>query len=118
RAAQLIADGQLTDKAIAGEVGINPWTLWEWRKRPEFAERVRSTVEQARRMMMLKSIVAKESRILALADRQQRMQRVIEARAEQYKDVPGGDTGLLVRQVKFVKLYRSDHSTPPDNAED
>ena len=39
---------------------------------------------------------------------------MIEARAEEHKDVPGGSTGLLVRQVKLVKIY----SVPGQDLED
>ncbi len=40
RAAQLLADGQQTAAAIAGEVGVTDRQLRRWQQHPEFAARV------------------------------------------------------------------------------
>jgi uncharacterized protein YjcR len=40
RAAELLAEGELTNAAICSQLGIAPSTLRNWKNRPEFAERV------------------------------------------------------------------------------
>jgi hypothetical protein len=47
-------------------------------------------------------ISVRAKRVESLDDRWKRLKRVIEARAIDLKDIPGGDTGLLVRQLKSV----------------
>lgn len=54
-----------------------------------------------RRLQRL-DVKQRKQRLEILDDLVDRMRRVIEARAEDMKNVPGGDTGLMVRQVKKV----------------
>jgi hypothetical protein len=107
RAAGLVAQDALTDEAIAADVGIARRTLERWKLDPAFAGRVAALVAEFAAAVKAEGIANRQNRVAALDDRWRRMQRVVEARAEQYKDVPGGDSGLLVRQVKLVKVYGS-----------
>lgn len=108
RAAGLLAEDRLKDEEIAAEVGITDRQLRKWKQRPEFAAKVAEYVERYAERILKQGIARKERRVAALHDRWERMQRVIEARADEHADVPGGDTGLLVREAKLVKVYKTD----------
>jgi len=104
RAAELVADGDLADEAIATALGCARSTLAVWRTHPEFVERVAESVAAYRAAVLARGIARQERRIAAADDRHRRMQRVIEARAGDptMADVPGGTEGLLVRQYRTV----------------
>src|SRR5262245_59267178 len=118
KAAALLAAGDLSDGEIADQIGITDRQLRRWKQQPAFSARVAEIVDRTRRAIEEKGIALKQNRIAALVDRQQRMQRVIEARATEHRNVPGGDTGLLVRQVKLVKVYESDRDEPAPDGQD
>jgi hypothetical protein len=101
-AAQHLADGRLTNQEIAEKIGVDRGTLYRWGKRPDFAAHLESLHEVYRQQVLRRGIAVKERRIAALNDRHLRMQRVIEARADDpaRQDVPGWTTGLLVHDVK------------------
>ena len=104
RAASMLADGEPTDAQIAGEIGVDAWTLWSWKQRPEFATRVRQIVEQAGEEMAHLAIAKKLGRMRAYDERWRELQRVIAERAADpaMQSFPGGRTGLLVRTVKVI----------------
>jgi ParB-like chromosome segregation protein Spo0J len=104
RAAQLLADGKLTDEQIATELGVSAQTIRNWRAYPAFAGRVEELVADFARAVRRRGIAVLERRVAALNDRWLRMQQVIEARAADptMQVVPGGPTGLLVHTVKGV----------------
>jgi hypothetical protein len=104
RAASMLADGEPTDAQIAGEIGVDAWTLWSWKRRPEFAARVRQIVEQAGEEMAHLAIAKKLGRMRAYDERWRELQRVIAERAAapEMQSVPGGKTGLLTRTVKLI----------------
>src|SRR5579864_2620072 len=114
RAALLVAEDLRTDVEIAAEAKITDRQLRNWKAHPEFAQRVQEHVEATRAAVKAEGIANRQNRVDALNDRWQRLQQVIEARAEEHRDVPGGSTGLLVRQVKLVKIY----SVPGQDLED
>lgn len=118
RAAQLVADDQLTNVEIAAQVGITDRTLNRWKLDPQFQARVEEIVEKKRESLLKKSIADSDRRQDALIQLFDKAQKVIEARANEHKNVPGGDTGLLVRDVRLVKVYESSESAPPENPED
>lgn len=102
RAAVLLAEDTLTDQQIATELNIGRTTLHRWKENVEFQARVADLVEQYRQAVAKLSISDKAHRVKALDGRWQKMNQVIEARAADpsMKDVPGGNTGLLVRTYK------------------
>ncbi len=102
RAALLVSEDALTDREIADRCRIHPATLERWKKRSEFAARVQQHVAAFREKIRAEGLVNRQNRVDALNDRWERMQRVIMARAEEHCAIPGGDTGLLVKQKKSV----------------
>jgi putative insertion element HTH domain-containing protein len=103
RAAALVAEDRLTDEDIADELEITRRTLANWKKTPTFQARVDEIVEEVKAALIARGILDRQNRLNALNDRQKRMTEVIRQRAENLKEVPGGgNTGLLVRQVKGI----------------
>lgn len=104
RAAALAAADRLTDREIAQQININPRTLGRWKSAPEFAERIARLVAEYRAAVRRHGIAILENRVAALQDRWQRMHQVIEERSADpdMAEVPGGQTGLVVHQVKGV----------------
>src|SRR5512133_2236023 len=103
-AALLVAEDRLRHRDIAARLGVTSDRLSRWKMHPDFRARVDSHVEAMREAIMQYGIASRTHRIMALHDRWCRMIRLIEARAQEMADVPGGDTGLLAREVKRVKV--------------
>lgn len=101
-AAQLLAEGEMTDVAIAERFGITRQTLWNWRQKPEFAALIDEQLSGFKAEVRRRGLASVDHRVKALNDRWVRMRRVIEERAEHpdYADAPGGTTGLLVKTYK------------------
>lgn len=118
QAALLVAQDEIPDRLIAQRCRIGERTLERWKQHDEFAARVRDHVETWRAELKAKGIAERQNRIDAQNDRHARLQRVIGARAEEHKDVPGGDTGLLVRQVKLVKAYDAGRPDEDDQVDE
>jgi hypothetical protein len=104
RAAQLLAEDDLTDEAIAAEVEIGARTLWRWKHRPEFAERVKHYRAEFAERVMDEGIARRDKRIQALNRRHRKLLKVIEERAADptIQHIPGGSTGLIVRRLKVI----------------
>lgn len=102
-AAQRLAEGELRDIEIAEKAGVHRATLWRWQQHPDFQARIEEHRGVFRAEVRRRGLADRERRIKALNDRWTRLQRLIEARADDplMCDVPGGDTGLLVRTVKI-----------------
>jgi hypothetical protein len=103
-AAQLLADGNLTDAEIAEKAGVDRTTVWRWKRDPEFSQVVEGHLDGFRQEVRRRGIAVRERRVKALNDRWNRLQRIIEARADDptHAAVPGWSTGLLVHDVKSV----------------
>ena len=103
-AAKLLADGKLTDQEIAETVGVVRSTLWRWRQNPEFAAEVDTQLAAFRAEVRRRGIADRERRVRAINDRWNRLQRIIEERADapEMQAVAGGRTGLLAHNVKSV----------------
>lgn len=106
-AALLVAEDRLTNEEIAARVGVTRQALDKWKRHPEFAARVESLVTAMAEAVEARGIANRKRRVAALNDRWRRMLRVIEDRAKEMADVTAGETGLLTRQVKLVKVYVS-----------
>jgi predicted phage terminase large subunit-like protein len=104
RAALLVSQDELPDKAIAAEVGVNESTLERWKRFPEFRDRVQEHRDLWREQIKAKGIAERQNRIDALNERWNLMREVIDGRAEdsRMQHVAGGRTGLLVHTVKGV----------------
>lgn len=105
RAAGLVAEDTLTNAEIGAAVGVRARTIERWKAHPAFAARVAELVAAAQAAAKVRTIANKERRVQRLQERSEKLDRVIAARAEQHAEVPGGDTGLLVREPKIVKVY-------------
>lgn len=105
RAAALMADDTLSDEEIAEQVGVNRRTLTRWRDRPDIAARTAEIVAAAAEAARALTIANKEVRVRRLAERAAKVDEVFAARAEEHARVPGGPTGLLVREPRIVKVY-------------
>ena len=104
QAALLIAEDELTDQRIADAVGIGRTTLARWKRDPDFAALVGEHIGQLQAAMLKHAIAKKHKRIAVLDDLHRRALAVITARAgdDSMAEAPGGDTGLLVRQLKVI----------------
>lgn len=102
RAARLVAEDDQSDEAIASSLEMSRATLARLKLDPLFLERVQTIRQETSARVLRYAIAKRVRRVAALDDRWQRMQRLIDARAEEYAAVPGGDTGLLVRQLKRI----------------
>ncbi len=103
-AALLIAEDRLTNIEIAAKVGVTRQSIREWKQYPEFMARVDSHVAAMSDAVRERGIANRERRVAALHDRWRRMLRLMEDRAAEMVGVPGGETGLLVKQIKAVKV--------------
>jgi transposase len=103
-AAKLVADDKLADEVIAAQVGITRQTLATWKTVPEFVKRVSEHREAWRQAIMTQGIADKVNRIRRLNTDWERMQQVIIERADdpRNQEIPGGKTGLLVKQLKGI----------------
>lgn len=109
KAAKLAADDALTNEQIAASVGVTRQAVDYWRAAPEFQARVAEIVAAYAEAIKGEGIANVKNRVAAQNDRWQRMQRIIDQRAldPSLADIPGGDTGLIVRTAKLVKVYGS-----------
>lgn len=107
RAVLFVVEDIKTDEAIAAELGIHRDTLASWKRHPDFAARVEHHREVQRQAIEAKGIADKQNRIRAMNRRAEKLWQVIDARAADptMANVPGGDTGLMTRTVKWVKQY-------------
>jgi hypothetical protein len=85
-AAQLVADGNLTDKKIALAVGVCVATLERWRRNVEFASRVSEIVEATRAAVLQDGIAVVANRVGRLNETWSRLWAVVEARAKEHRD--------------------------------
>lgn len=104
RAAQLIAAGTQTYETLAGVLRVNRLTILRWRQEEAFTERVQALQDAMAAQVVSEGIALRTKRVAALNDRWNRMQRVIDERAEDpdVSHVPGGTTGLMVHTVKMI----------------
>lgn len=104
KAVQLLADDRLSDEQIATDLGISRQTIARWKLIPEFRDKLNELRDAIEESIVSHGIARKMRRVRALNDRWERMQQVIAERAadQEVQEVPGGKTGLLVRNVKSV----------------
>jgi hypothetical protein len=131
-AAQLVADKQLTNFEIARRAGVSDSQLNRWKLAPEFASRVTEHVATFRASITTTGLALRENRIAAKKARAAALERVMRQRAEVYGGgepqynpvtglplldkktnapivvpIPGGDTGMVVRQPRTAGVQFS-----------
>jgi hypothetical protein len=102
QAAQWLADGKLTDEEIARNLAIGRETISRWKRQPEFQAQIKQFTDDAAAELFKESIRNKERRITRFEELITKLDQIIDERAEDLKDAPGGKSGLLVRQVKSI----------------
>lgn len=104
RAAELVADGELSDAQIGDRIGVTRQAIWQWRRVPEFMARVDQHINDTNAALRKRRISHVEQRVAAYNDRWLRLQRVIEARSTDPNCLKGagGDTGLLAHKVRMI----------------
>jgi|SRR5579884_153391 len=104
RAALLAAEDEISDDEIAAQCGIARSTLARWKDLPEFQARVRAHVDELGRALARYHIARRDKRMALLQERNNRLHQIVAERAEDpdMEDVPGGQTGYLVRTFKIV----------------
>lgn len=120
-AALLIAQDQLTDMQIAAECGVKASkTIQRWRNDPVIAARVAEHRASWRAEIKAKGIADVQNRVDEANARHLLMKQVIAERAADptMEGIPGGTTGLLVRQVKFVKVLSVKRDRPTSLADE
>jgi len=110
-AALLMADAALTRKQIEAKLRIPQRTLADWCLHPQFKQRVEELRDEIREELRSIHIAVLENRLKHLQHRHDLMMQIIAERAadQNMAHVPGGRTGLMVRDVKSVR--------PGDDAE-
>lgn len=111
-AAMLVAQDDLTDEQISARLGIARRTLDYWKVTPSFMERVQDNVAKIDERILSIGIAQKSKRVEAKHQRWMLMQQVIRERSEDpsVADVPGGKTGLVIRQLKSIGMGRNNQT--------
>ena len=107
KAVALVVADDLSDEDIAKAVGVGRSTLARWKKYESFKAACAKTIEESEKTILNVPIAQRRRRVDALQDRWRKMKRVIEARTVMATDdegrvIPGGDTGLLVKQYRGI----------------
>jgi hypothetical protein len=82
RAAQLVADGHLTNDEIAVECGVGGRSLRDWKRCPEFRERVRQCLAEFRAKLAVEGLALKSNRIALLMGRAATLRGIVRARGK------------------------------------
>jgi CBS domain-containing protein len=104
KAAQLIAGSQHSLKEIARQCRISLRCLDGWRADCPFQARIACHLEALQESIRTSGIADVHRRIQRKNDRWNRLHRIVEERARDPKmaNVPGGESGLLVRKLRNV----------------
>jgi len=100
--------------ALGQTTTVQTLDSWDARltKNDKFYVRVRELQTTIAEGVTVREISSRDARVHALQDRWDRLRRLIEVRAAEMADVPGGETGLLVRDYKgkdaATPVYRVD----------
>jgi len=121
-AVELLAQGRLTDDAIAERIGVTRMTLHRWRKDPAFAAAVQDAADAIVKALRDEGIANKDNLIAGQIARHTLMVQVIEARAEANRKrnaavaagrggdldfdgyaAAGAETGLLAHTITYLR---------------
>jgi len=101
-AALQVALDQQSDVQIARQVGITDRQLLRWKRLPLFAARVQELRAAFARAVEGRGIADRQARVQELQGLLDGMKAIVAGRASDMPMVPGGESGLLVRQYKQV----------------
>lgn len=102
KAAILLAEDRLSDEEIAAQVGVSRRGMAKWKCVPEFQARIQQHRDELDRAVSRYSIAKPRERIRVLDRQQTKLLDLQEARAADYAGrVPGGETGMMIPQVKI-----------------
>lgn len=106
RAAQLLAEGHLSDEKISELLGIARRSLADLKKKPDFDARVNELVRLFAQESLKFGIARRETRISVQQELQSKLLTVIDERAKEAREanstVPGMRTGLVCRTLKGI----------------
>lgn len=100
--ARLLGEGLQSERAIAQMCGIDRGTIRCWKAIPAFQERIQWWRDLIASIMLKHAIARRSHRILAKQRRYEKANDLMEARAREHAGAPGGETGLLVRNLKKI----------------
>lgn len=100
RAVVLVVEDRLTNEEIAERIGVARRTIERWKNQLGFQAAVKDHKRALETDLSRFDIAVKSKRMAAINNRWQRASDLIDARAEEHKEAPGGKTGLLVHQIK------------------
>lgn len=108
RAAELLAEDELTDLVIAETVGISDRQLRNWKQHPEFRAKVEELTLTLERAMLRFAIAKRRKRIERQNADWQRLDQMRRERAVDptMQHIPGASTGLIVRRYKAIGTGR------------
>ncbi len=103
-AAYLIAEARHTHADIAKMVSVDPTTISDWKRTPEFRSAISEFRNGIAGEVLERGVAQKFRRVEKLNAQVERIERVFEGRAADpaMKEVPGGDTGLLTHDQKAL----------------
>ncbi len=104
RAAERLADGQLTDVLIAEEAGLTVSRLGQLKHQPYFRSRVEHYLSVAQAAIEAEGIANRANRVASQNERWRKLHQVVSERAADpvHQRIPGYRTGLLVHTVKGI----------------
>lgn len=99
----LVAEDALSDEEIAAKVGVSRRTLTNWKQHPEFRARRDQKIAEFDAVVSRFPIAKRRERMRVLNDLHDKELALQAARAAAYAGkVPGGETGLMIPQIKIV----------------
>jgi predicted 2-oxoglutarate/Fe(II)-dependent dioxygenase YbiX len=103
-AAILLAEDELGNAAIAERVGVDERTIYRWKEDKDFRKLIDKYVKDYARRIFNRGIARKDKRVKVLDEVHEKIQTVFRERgeSEEMQVVPGGKTGLLVKQFKGI----------------
>ena len=108
-AVKLVAEKDMSISDIAQTVGADVDTVKKWTERVDFKQAVETFLEAVRQKLEKEGVRQKVNRLNSYNDRWRAMLNLIAARAADLADIPGGDTGMIVRDYKGnVPVYKFD----------
>lgn len=109
KAAQLLAEDNLTTEQIAEQINVNPATIYRWQRKEHFRKRVTAVVEAYAARAMGTKMALRHKRIEAYNALIEDLYRVKGDRAgdSSLRSVPGASTGLINR-VRFELVTTKD----------